>query len=150
MLTQKLALMELTVAQEHVARDLDDVAEVPSMLPVVPELKAHPEIAGRTLPPMSEQSSIKLPTPLVNYKEPLLTLQEWDTWHEQVINEVCKNAQGTHLAITSLMRDEGKHGPIQLRQFRTVVMHMLLRKQKPTVAREGFQTSFSTVPRKYL
>jgi hypothetical protein len=68
--------MELTVAEEHAARDPDEVAEVPSMLPVVPELKARPEIAGRTLPPMSERRSIKVPTLLV---EPLLTLQEWDS-----------------------------------------------------------------------
>jgi hypothetical protein len=107
MLTQKLATLELTVAGEHAARDPDDVAEAPSMLPAVPELKARPETAGRTLPQMSERRSDKVPTPLVNYKESLLTLPEWDIWHTQVTNEVYKNAQGTLLDITSLMWDEG-------------------------------------------
>jgi hypothetical protein len=133
-LINRFELLELTMAEEHAARAKKQVLEPP------PAVKSS-TLAEPVLPPMAERRSIKVLTPAVNPKEPFLTLQEWDTWHDQVTNEVYKNAQGTHLAITTLMRDEAnttsfENGPLQMRQFRRVVMHKLLLKHKPKDARD--------------
>jgi hypothetical protein len=61
-----------------------------------------PHVSSEVLLPMSDRITLTPPIPLVDYKEPFLTLRQWDTWHEQVTDRAYKNAQSTHAAIPTL------------------------------------------------
>jgi hypothetical protein len=68
----------------------------------------------------SGRTTLSVPVPIVDHKEPFLTLRQVATWHNQVTDHANKNAQGTHAAISTLMRDEANracftNGPQSMR-----------------------------------
>jgi hypothetical protein len=87
--------------------------------------------AGHYVAPMPVKMTLSIPVPLVDPTEPFLTLRHWDSWHNQVTDAFYKNSQGTHAAISVLMRHEANtktfaSGSAQLRQFQHTVLNTLL------------------------
>jgi hypothetical protein len=48
---------------------------------------------------MPSKMTLSIPVPLVDPKEPFLTLRHWDSWHHQVTDPFYKNAQGSHAGV---------------------------------------------------
>jgi hypothetical protein len=89
----------------------------------------------------SGRSTLSIPVPIVDHKEPFLTLRQLATWHNQVTDHAYTNAQGTHAAISTLMRDEANraclaNGPRSMRHFNRIVTHNLLLNYAPSHARD--------------
>jgi hypothetical protein len=103
----------------------------------VPNLTA----TAPSLPPISERSTLSIPVPVIDPKDPFLTLRQLETWHAQVTDRAYKNAHGTHSALATLMRDEGNrammsYGTPQMRHFHRIVTVNLLLTHVPTPSRD--------------
>jgi hypothetical protein len=72
-----------------------------------------------------------IPVPVLDAKDPFVTLRRWDTWHAQVTVPVYKNACGTHSAIATLLEGEANRSVIAggsdaLKRFERIVLSDLL------------------------
>jgi hypothetical protein len=140
-LMQRFTLLEITMAEEHASRQAEAPIPGASSMPPVGVEPTTNVGTSPALPPMSERPILSAPVPIINPKEPFAMLQELDTWHGQVTNAIYKNALGTHLAITTLLREATnaslcESGSANLPQFRRVVMQNLLVKHQPTISRD--------------
>jgi hypothetical protein len=156
----KKQLAALTLAAEQAAPQApDQPSELPALLAQAPDPQqphgstsqefGQPRgpvppvyVAGSSSRPRVERATLSVPVPLVDHEAPFLTLRHWDTWHDQVTDGCCKNAQGTHAAIATLMRHDANvqafaSGPAQLRQFQRIVMNDMLLNYPPVHAKDN-------------
>jgi hypothetical protein len=145
LVTQQLEALTLAVQSAIAVPRAPAASQLPkSTVQIAPpgSQDSYSPLTVQSIPPMSERVTLSIPVPLIDWKEPFLTLRQWDMWHDQVTDCAYKNVQGTHAAISILMRLEANElafatGPAQIRQFQKIVATNLLLTHKPRHAKDS-------------